>query len=401
MIKKRNIIIAVIILVVFVLFKAEIVPAQFYDQYQSYTPVNSSVQSYPLPFLLLSEATPALVTAKAEYFNELNISGFIFSGLPSNWYNYEEELREYFHDCQLANKKFAHNFLKINIAEGDLPAWSDTAGWQKVCSNLSAVARFARESGFKGLVLDTTAYNKAVWNPAYYTVKNSISDELARKVIYQRGRALAQAIYQEFSKGDIIFTPIGVLTEKKENALYDRYYHWPHFVKGFLSVEVEKINHYFFTEKTWSLLAADDFSNLQEQFVAGISPFSAYQADRQKKGGLVYALFPLGRSEYDRGALLKPAVFQQQLLLAQKYSTGYVLICSQGQSWWQFADGEEYGLDKKQAQLPVAADFAEYQAALTFFRDPYLAAYFYEQKTGQRKKLGQFYFKRILDILRK
>lgn len=401
MIKKRNILIIVIVLLSLILLKVEVVPAEFYQEYKEYVPVYSAPENYPLPFLFLSDATPALAMAKADYFRSFNVGGFVFSTLPSNWYNHEEELKEYFSDCQGANRKFANNFLKINIAEGDLPNWGDSASWQQVYVNLGAVAKFARETGFKGLVLDTTAYNKAIWNPAYYSRYNNISEELAKKIIYQRGRELAQVLYHEFPRADIAFAAIGFLSKKREKFIYDKYYYWSDFVNGFLSVDAENSSCYFFTEKSYSLLADQDFAALNAQVAADMQ--EAFDAPLlwPKKGGLIQALFPLGRSEYDKGSLVKPEVFKQQLLLSQKHSTGYVIICSQGQAWWQFSDGEEYGLDQKQSQLPTIANLAEYQNSLTLFEDPYLSAYFYQKKMGQHQKLWQFYLKRILDILHK
>ena len=166
MLKKIWLLILIIFIFLLFSYHKKINFEESYTQYQKYVPVN--VAKYPSPFLLYSKITPAYLLDNAELFKSYNFQGFIIGSLPSNWYSSVVELKKYSNDCKKINKLFNHNYLRIILTDKDLPEWQDEEAWVSVNNNIRKIVIFARDTGFKGVLLDTTAYNREIWNPAYY-----------------------------------------------------------------------------------------------------------------------------------------------------------------------------------------------------------------------------------------
>ena len=94
-------------------------------------------------------------------------------------------------------------------------AWRDDATWARYARNLGVLARFAKASGAKGILVDWEDYHKTLQftrqgtDPGYEDCKR-----LAR----QRGRELFGAIFRDFPDATVGF--FWLLSEKR------RYFHW-------------------------------------------------------------------------------------------------------------------------------------------------------------------------------
>jgi len=55
-------------------------------------------------------------------------------------------------------KKFTNNFMIISIYDSNWSLWEDDKAWSRMLANLEAASKIAKESGLKGIILDTETY---------------------------------------------------------------------------------------------------------------------------------------------------------------------------------------------------------------------------------------------------
>jgi hypothetical protein len=82
-------------------------------------------------------------------------------------------------------------------------AWNDDEGWKLFTENMRNLAWFAKESGFKGLMLDPEEYALAL--QYLYKKEDADSFEKCSALARQRGRQLFSAIFEEFPDIDLFF----------------------------------------------------------------------------------------------------------------------------------------------------------------------------------------------------
>ena len=83
-----------------------------------------------------------------------------------------------------------------------LPDYFHKKQWQKILAQISHIAKFAKQTGFTGIALDTESYNKLIWNSAKRPL-NKYSLKKLKKIIYKRGQEIMQAIIKEFPNAEI------------------------------------------------------------------------------------------------------------------------------------------------------------------------------------------------------
>ncbi len=391
----QNIFITLFIFCVLGMLQKVKFPIEF-AAYQDYTP-EYSAKKFPLPVLLYSSVTTGFLREEYKYFKKNNLAGFIITTLPSNWNSDVDELASCKRECRRINGLFTENYLRTSIAEENLPCWDDEPAWVSINAKIKKIARFSRRAGFRGILIDTTAYNPTVWNPAYsYEQYNSISDELAEKIIYRRGREIMQLIAQEFPNAVIIITPAGIFEQKKKDVIYHNYYNWKHFFNGLLS-KADGLQVVLLADNTEDFTESAEFAS----FVASASEQIKSQVDYPEKwfktNHLSLSFAPFGNNDkYPRSSL---EVFKKQLLLTQKYSQKYIVLRDSAQALWQCDDPDRYGLDSQQAKIPVAQTLPEYLEQMIWLRDPYLQAYFLKQQYKHDVSYFRFFLSRLFAIL--
>ncbi len=401
--KFKNLIILVVVIIL-LLSLSNLTKVNFPAEYEAlaqYTP-SYNITEYPLPFILYSNATPKLILASRKSFKAYNLSGFILTALPSNWNSNTKELGKYFWQCRRLTWFFPQSFLRISLTEKNMPSWENKEEWVSVNAKLKNIVRFARFAGFAGILLDTKAYDPAAWNPSYFTPYKNISEDLARKIIYQEGRTIMTIINDTFPKAKILITPAGLLAQPRENQEFHPYYYWIHFFNGLLSIDHPGLvvlipeESYFFSQKT-------EFTNFQKYTREQLQAQLDYPETWFKNQALALMAWPLGTTDQDKQPFMDAQTFKTQLFWLQKYSQKYVFIFSKGQAWWQTEQGAELGFDPEQteqAKIVQTRKFVEYTDALRSFKNTLLTCYF--EKIQQNKNISylDFYLKYLSGILK-
>ena len=82
--------------------------------------------------------------------------------------------------------------------------WTDDAAWARFGNNLAVLARLAKRSGLKGLMLDPEEYSGAL-QYIYTEAEKDISFEECARLARQRGREVFSRVFKEFPDGVYFF----------------------------------------------------------------------------------------------------------------------------------------------------------------------------------------------------
>lgn len=392
----RNISLVFVILLTLVLFKKVDFSGSF-NGYEAYVP-EYSPKYFPRPVLFYTALPLDFITANAKYIKANNIAGFIVSSLPSNWSDDLNELKKYQKQAKKINSIFRQNFLRTTISGENLPLWEDEAAWTSINVRIAAVAEFARKTGYKGILLDTKDYNPMLWNPAYaYEQYNSISEELAGKVIYRRARELMASIQKKFPRAVIIVSPAGIFTPSNKDNPYHAYYYWKHFFNGLLS-EADQMKIILLSDNLNDFTDQKEFADFIASSNVQVQNSIDYPEKWFKRKSLSFLVWPLGHKN-DRYPRYDPDVFLKQMLLTQKYSQNYVVVYDQNLAWWQLENPEKYQIDPEIAREATIKNIEEYFSVIRQLKNPYLQAYFYQLQKKQKLSLVQFYLNSLFAIL--
>jgi hypothetical protein len=83
-------------------------------------------------------------------------------------------------------------------------SWTDDAAWARFGDNLAVLARLAKNSGLKGLMLDPEEYSGAL-QYLYTEAEKDVSFEECTRLARQRGREVFSRVFSEFPDGVYLF----------------------------------------------------------------------------------------------------------------------------------------------------------------------------------------------------
>ncbi len=349
--------------------------------------------------LLFSPITPEYLQATATEWKTTGFDGFLLSGIMRNWADdiwatdgdsgtrgADDLTFKRVKACNDACREagIEDNFIKIAFYS-HVPLWTDDEAWKSVCQNFFEAARFARESGCRGITLDIEYVGEQYdmdWEG--YDYQNYTPGELQTAAI-MRGRELVQAMLKAYPDMVFLKLPEGIT------------YYGPlatnlftGMVKAMAEVNAPGGLH-LLTESTYdmtSTLGLIHFARTLESKILGALDKSSSEYWK-KKCGIVLGGWPLGyyrkilneqgeflgwsgkKEKYgneivgsytDKSSRFSVENFRNQyagLLLGSK---SYCWIYGHGATWWQYSekDSHKYGKSSN-STLPVDENLAAYE----------------------------------------
>ena len=353
-----------------------------------------------LKTLLFSPITSEYLQATATEWKSTGFDGFLLSGIMRNWADdiwatdgdsatrgTDDLTFQRVKSCNEACREagIEDNFIKIAFYS-HVPLWTDDDAWKSISQNFFEAARFARETGCRGITLDIEYVGEQYdldWEG--YDYKNYNSDELQRAAI-MRGRELVQAMLNAYPDMVFLNLPEGIT------------YYGPlasNLFTGMVQAMAE-VNApgglYLLTESTYSMtstIGLIHFVRTLESKILGVLDKSSAKYWKEKCG-IVLGGWPLGyyrkilneQGEFvgwsgkeetfgneivgsyaDKSSRFSVDDFRNQyagLLLGSKR---YCWIYGHGATWWQYSESDnlKYGKNKN-SSLPVDENIADYKA---------------------------------------
>jgi len=168
---------------------------------------------YP-KLLLYSFIHPDYLKETAEFWGtKTGFSGFMIAYV-CDWDVTEERIQERIPRLTSMNdecKKYGidSNFIKLSMGHLKDLDWTKNDEWKKITDRVKLTASVAKQTGFRGIALDTEPYNwreNSIWdykNPLYEGKTKSEMDGLLRL----RGFQFMRAIKEEFPDSEFIIIP--------------------------------------------------------------------------------------------------------------------------------------------------------------------------------------------------
>jgi len=114
-------------------------------------------------------------------------------GVDWPWYLFDDQLPVARSIASLPNMR--HCFIGVRGSPNRRIDWTDDKSWASVAHNFAVLARFARNAGFKGLIMDCEDYEKA---RQYFLDENDPELEQTRWLVRKRSREIHSAIFAEY-----------------------------------------------------------------------------------------------------------------------------------------------------------------------------------------------------------
>ena len=237
--------------------------------------------------------------------------------------------------------KLTDRFLRINVSPGPVD-WFNDDQWTILLANTRLMARLARESGAKGVLLDLETYGDPVFDyrKSKYVSSKTFDDHA--QTVRQRAQDFMTALNAEYpditvflSFGYYSFGPAGVQRATTQYGLA------ANFVDGLLDAATDttkiidgwEISYYFTRREQFSVVKA----MMSKELVA----FSGNAAQYQKLVRPAFAVYmDRGYAVHGWNAELwwlnafSPVQLQTQLEYAFEATDQYVWLYSEHPKWW-------------------------------------------------------------------
>jgi len=352
--------------------------------------------------LLFSPITPEYLQDNAADWKADGFDGFLLAGIMRNFSDdiwaadgdtsTRSENDKTFQRIKACNdicrkQGITENFIKVAFYS-HVPLWTDDAAWQKINENFRQAARFAKQSGCRGIALDIEYVGEQYdldWEG--YDYKGYTEDDL-RTAAVKRGRELTQAMLQSYPDMVFLTLPEGI------------YFYGPlatdilvGMIQGMAEADAPGGLH-LLTERSYKMvntiglihyaqsLESDIIENLDQttarywrsncSISLGGWPLGYYREIRNESGErLGYS----GRVEKfgdkivgsyaDKTSNYPPEDFRNQYAGMLLTSKRYCWIYGHGATWWHFTDADvaKYG-SISNSTLPVDEHLDDYKSVL-------------------------------------
>jgi hypothetical protein len=351
----------IILLCCIIVFSLSLKKVTFSEKYQAltdYAPLEKYSSTFPHQVLLYSQESPQELVSIRRKIRAGVISGCVITTMPTNWNSDTTALINYRRDCKRVNKYFKNNYIRISLADKNLPTWDDLAAWKTINDQINTICHFARKTGFIGFVIDTRDPEELLWNPEWNTKYKTISDDFASKVIYQRGREIIQTIDSVYPNSQILVLSLGVNDPPLPGETISRTAYWIHFANGLLSTQHPgKIG---FIVDYPELITKQHFQNYSITANTALNTLLDEKQYWQKNGSISYLLRTQYHDDYQRIYTHDLDSFQEQFLRAQQFTTKYVLV----------------QLTPQASSENTVSAFQKYEPILTSVQDPQLRLFY-------------------------
>jgi hypothetical protein len=332
--------------------------------------------------LLFSSIDVQYLFDSLEYWgNGVGVNGFMLSYV-SQWWSTKSDS---FKDFDLLKKSNAEgrqygidsNFIKIALGYGELPSWTDDNAWASVLNNFTNIAELIRESGTKGIALDTEPYNASLFDSEAVRFKSTNRDILKSKV-YQRGKEIMQALTGAFPDIEVIILLEGAFYwfNPEQGTMANRFELWIDFFNGMSSVKNNK-GIVVAGERTYSVI---DIKSLTEKYSMINNTMTEHSEDPvfwRERCSIALGMWPLGKEYNNKAARYSSSAFKEQFSQAVTLSQKYVWIYAHGAAWFQLnrEDADKYTNDGRQIwrkefqMLPPDPNIDEYYSVLRNYKN--------------------------------
>ena len=277
---------------------------------------------------------------------KVGVNGFFVDNM-ANWWTSRDELFEKLQVLTEVNTKGARygvdsNFLKVALGYGNLPDWTDDAGWTNVVKTFGDIAELARRSGSRGIGIDTEAYTIPLFDLRVERYKG-IGKDLLRAKVHQRGHDIMKAVADAFPDIEIIVLPEGAFYwfNPDQGVNPGSWELWIDFWNGMASADNRK-GIVVAGERTYSVVI-DNPATMNKIYDLEQKTMQEHVQDKafwMDKCSIALGMWPLGESYEDKAARYTIAQFGEQFRAAVALSPRYVWIYGHGAAWWQLTPDE-------------------------------------------------------------
>ena len=307
---------------------------------------------------------------------DVGANGFLFSHI-AEWWTTKEKLADNLDVLREVNRKGAKhgldsNFIKVAIGYSELPVWTDDKAWANVVENFRNIAELIKQTGTKGIAIDTEPYSVALFDSKAARFRMIDNDILKRK-IYQRGREIMQAITEVFQDIEVIILPEGAFYwfNPDQGTMANAYELWIDFFDGMASVK-NRSGIVVAGERTYSVVDRLSVIKIYRMTDETMQTHAKDPAFWKEKCSIALGMWPLGKEYHDKSARYPVSDFREQFAQAAALSPKYVWIYDHGTAWFQLSkeEAEKYTKDgrwiweKRYQVLPAVPNIDEYYTVL-------------------------------------
>ncbi len=240
-------------------------------------------------------------------------------------------------------ERFTDNFLRFNVTPGDVD-WYDES-FQSVIDNARLAARITRESGLKGILLDTEEYYGKPFRYLVQARRSEYSFPEYQKKVKQRGREFMQAMNQIYPNIKIILT-FGYNLAYKKSLKDSDYGLLPSFLDGLLEAANPENLVFDGWEQSYAYQTEEEFQQAYDYiYNRGLETTSVKDQFREHYRASFGLWIDQGdvwdRSNFNNN-YFTPESFEKSLGFALKYTDRYVWIYSHHARWWAGQVPEPY-----------------------------------------------------------
>jgi hypothetical protein len=238
--------------------------------------------------------------------------------------------------------RLTDNFLRVNFSPSNVDWFDD---FSTILNNFEAIARLAKQLGFKGIMLDTEQYGEMLpfdYRQQLYNSKYTYEQYDAQ--VYTRGQAVMQAFQKGYPGLTILYTfGISIGSQPGANNRSEfKYGLLLPFIEGMISAADDNIT--LVDAFEGSYIYREDLQFLQAyKLIKGITR-DTLARDPERYDQFIQAGFGLwldhnycnepGLTPANCPSGFTPEMFQQAINYALQYTDRYVWIYSQGVNWY-------------------------------------------------------------------
>lgn len=373
------------------------------DDYRCFAPLYNP-DLYPPETLLFSDIDLDTLRETAGFWRaEVGMDGFMLSGVagwdddPVDIRSTKEKLAATNRAC--AAKGITANFIILSLGHGVLPPWQDESAWQRIAGTFGAAAELARETGCRGVLIDTEPYTLPLWNPSAPRFDGCRAD-LLRDSVRRAGAGIMEAMADRFPSIEVIIIPDGAYRWFAKGE--GRYALWIAFFNGLISagarggvvVGAESSYHATDPQTLFRFYYALNAIMMRESsdpvywqtncsIALGAWPLGYYKVERDEHGriaGIIdHAGEPMTASKADKSAYYTAEVFDRQFRTIESLCPRYAWIYAHGASWWQaVSDDPAHGAEVLIEAIPTIPDIDQYYEVVRRSERPDLREYLRE-----------------------
>lgn len=310
-------------------------------QYLLGSPKQSQTKS-PKVLLFTAIDTDYLADTLSDWGENVGINGFMLAYV-ADWWTPKEQIFKDIKMLTKINKEGAaygidSNFIKVAIGYRELPNWTDDKAWAGVLNNFRNIADLIKQSGTKGIALDTEPYSAALFDTKAERFKSTNRDILKTKV-YQRGKEIMQVLTGVFPDIEVIILPEGAFYwfNPDQGTMASAFELWIDFFNGMASVKNKK-GIVVAGERTYSVTDRNSVNKIYNVINNTMIEHVEDPVFWKERCSIALGMWPLGKSYSDKSARYSTAKFKEQFLQATALSPKYVWIYEPGASWWQMKE---------------------------------------------------------------